>query len=104
MKKNKNTKLAIKALQEVINRLEGEHSGLPQCCIEVFVSGRTSHEFRETLSEKNQKKYNAWGYVPCDKCFKNNKKVKIKMNGTSHRGEILYAVLKTLWEDVRSKN
>lgn len=104
MKKNKNTKLAIKALQEVINRLEGEYSGLPQCCIEVFVAGRTAYSFRESLTPKNQEKYTGWGYVPCDKCFKRNKKVKIKMNGTSHRGEILYAVLKTLYNDVESKN
>ena len=54
MKKNKNTKLAIKALEEVINRLEGEHSGLPQCCIEVFVAGRTAYSFRESLTPKNQ--------------------------------------------------
>lgn len=91
-KKDKNMADAIHLLADVFDRIEGRHSNIPDCCIETFVAGRTYQNFLEELSEKEQRKLSGWGYVPCDDCFKKNKKNKISMNGTSELGQMILAI------------
>jgi len=68
--KNENLSGIIFALQEALNRIEGEYSNIPYCCIEGYISGRTYMNVKNSLSEKDQKKLQKWEYVPCEKCFK----------------------------------
>lgn len=101
MSKNKkklsdNTKLAVDYLMAAFDNIEGEYSNIPGCCIDEFVNGRTYQGFYETLNKKDQKKLDGWGYVPCDDCFKNNKKNKIKKNGTSPYGKMIFAMVESL--------
>jgi len=97
MSNNDFNKKILKDLWTAFDRIEGEYSGIPKCCIEVYISGRTAHEFYMSLDDKGKKKYdNSWQYVPCDKCFKNNKKAKIKKNGTSLKGEMLRTIMASI--------
>lgn len=89
---NKNSKKIISLLLEAFNRSEGEYSAIPQCCIEGYISGRTYMNVRNSLNEKDQKKLEKWNYVPCEKCFKQSKVVKIKDNGTSAQGKVMLAI------------
>jgi hypothetical protein len=95
-KSNENIKKARKMLQDVYDLLEGDHSNIPGCCIEVFISGRTYKNFNDELSEKDQRKLDDWGYVPCDTCFKHNRKNKINLNGTSDCGMMLATIMQIL--------
>jgi hypothetical protein len=108
MSKSKNKKNAVKeinrqiivdALFEAFNRMEGEYSGIPLCCIDEFVGGRTAYAFNESLSEKDKKKYKKWNYVPCDDCFQKDKMIDLKQNGTSHRGQVLFAIIETFLDE-----
>ena len=98
--KEYNRQMILNALFEAFDRIEGEYSGMPQCCIDVFVNGRTAYDFNESLSAKDQKKYRKWNYVPCDDCFKTNKVAKIKNNGTSHRGKMIMAIAETFGHEM----
>jgi len=103
MSKSKNLYYTISALKEAFDRLEGEHSNIPNCCVEGFISGRTYMNVRNSLSsEKDLKKLDKWGYVPCDKCFKKNNKNKIKLNGRSEIGTIIFSIMEVL--QTRRKN
>ncbi len=48
----------------------------------------------EILNE-GKKKLEKWEYVPCEKCFKKNKRNKLK-EGTSEIGFILYSIMDLL--------
>ena len=85
-KLNKNEDRIVTYLKDAYDRAEGQYSNIPKCCIEDFIGGRTYNLFMQCLSEKDQKKLLKWEYVPCDKCFKNNKINKLKKNGTSMIG------------------
>ena len=89
---DKNLSAAFSLLKDVFDRVEGRHSNIPDCCIETFVAGRTYMEFKNELSEKDQRKLDQWGYVPCNDCFKKNKKQEILLNGTSDLGEMILAL------------
>ena len=94
-----NKEIIISALIEALDRLEGQYSNIPLCCIEQFTAGRTYINFKETLKPKDQKKLDKWNYVPCDECFKDNKINKLKLNGTSIHGRVLMAIIDSLIED-----
>jgi hypothetical protein len=97
MSRHKYKNQILNDLWRAYDRIEGEYSGIPECCVEVYINGRTAHEFYISLDEKGKKKYdNTWQYVPCDKCFKENKKAKVKKNGTSFRGEILRTIMASI--------
>ena len=91
-----NTEIVIDYLMAAFDHIEGEYSNIPVCCIYNFVNGRTYKNFWETLSKKDQNKLDAWGYVPCGECFKKNKKNKIKKNGTSPYGKMIFAMVESL--------
>ena len=48
-------------------------------------------EYTEECIQKLKK----WHYVPCEKCFKNNKVVKL-VKGTSKRGSTILLMLETM--------
>ena len=88
-------KKVLNHLWDAYDRMEGEYSGIPECCVESYLDGRTAWDFEETLSEKDKKKYKSWHYVPCDQCFKENNKHKLKLNGVSIRGQMLRAIIES---------
>jgi len=99
MSKNKikNLSAAIQSLRNCIDRLEGEYSNIPDCCIEQYIAGQTYISLYNSINVKDQKKLQKWDYVPCQKCFKNNKRNKLK-EGTSDIGCVLYSILDLLNE------
>jgi len=95
-KTNENLKIAKVLLQDAYDMIEGDYSNIPGCCIEVFVSGRTYQNFLEELSTKDQLKLQQWEYVPCDKCFKHNKRNKLNKNGRSDVGHMLLTIMQII--------
>lgn len=93
--KNYNRIKIINSLRDAFDRIEGEYSGIPVCCLEGYISGRTYMNVRNCLDEKGQKKLLKWNYVPCEQCFKKNKICELKQNGISHRGQMLMALIET---------
>ncbi len=45
----------------------GKHSNIPDCCIQYFISSKYQYLYTA----------NNWKYIPCPKCFKENKKNKL---------------------------
>ena len=101
---DKNLSDAFLLLVDAFNRIEGRHSNIPDCCVEVFVAGRTYFEYKQQLSEKDQRKLDQWGYVPCDDCFKKNKKQEIYMNGTSDIGQMILAIQQMIIRKAEKKD
>ena len=98
-KTDENLKEAKQLLQDAYDRIEGRYSNIPGCCIEVFVAGRTYQEFKQELaSQKDKLKLEEWSYVPCDSCFKANRKNKINKNGRSEIGYMLLTIMQILEE------
>ncbi len=97
-KTDENLKEAKTLLKDAYDRIEGNYSNIPGCCIEVFVCGRTYQNFVEELSAKDKLKLDEWGYVPCDACFKANRKNKINKNGRSDLGYMLLTIMQILEE------
>jgi hypothetical protein len=87
---------AILGLQKALDRIEGEYSNIPYCCIDGYISGRTYMNVRNNLSKKQQEKLHKWEYVPCEKCFKKNKVNKLNKNGKSDIGEMLCSLIDIL--------
>ena len=87
---------AIQRLIDAYDRIEGMYSNIPLCCIREFLNGQTYSELMESLNKKDQKKLLKWEYVPCEKCFKNNKINKLKKNGTSLTGTIIMSLVESL--------
>lgn len=81
-----------------LHLIEGQFSGIPDCCVKSFASGMTGLVFKEQLSKKDQAFYNThfWEYIPCMSCFKKKKRVKLKHNGTSIKGRILREIIREL--------
>lgn len=96
--KREKNKQIVEALLKAFDWSEGRYSGIPDCCIKQFVNGMTHAKFVSKLSKKDKEKFYALGYkvqyVPCRDCFKSNKFIKIKYNGTSSQGEIIRALIK----------
>jgi len=44
--------------------LYGLHSHIPLCCIRAYINDKAY-------------KYTGWGYLPCQKCLENNKRVEL---------------------------
>lgn len=82
-----------KLLREVIDRVEGDHAGIPECCVEVFVGGRQAATFRDTLQGEDLKRMDAYEYVPCDECFRSGRVVQIRKNGHAHVSKKLLRVM-----------
>lgn len=83
-----------KMLNDAFDWSQGKHSGIPECCIHVFLNGRIYHDFSKTLTEKDRiRLHKNWEYVPCDACFKYKKGGKVKKNGTSLVGKMLMTLL-----------
>ncbi len=95
-KTDENIKLAKSLLQDAYDRIEGNNSNIPGCCIEVFISGRTYQNFNDELSAKDKLRLDDWEYVPCDSCFKANRKNKINKNGRSDLGYMLLTIMQIL--------
>ena len=93
MSRQKSYETIIKMLSEIYDRCEGEYSGIPQCCIDEYVTGKTYNSFMDGLSKSDQKKLLKWTYVPCDKCFKKGKEGKVKKNGRSDTGDMIAALI-----------
>lgn len=93
MKKKITNEEMVKALFYAFDWSEGRYSAIPDCCIEEYSAGKYYTKFKETLSEKDQKKLDKWNYVPCNKCFKKNNLVKIKNNGTSLHGRVIMSLI-----------
>jgi len=93
---NENLKKARTLLQDALDIIEGDYSNIPGCCIEVFVAGRTYQEFSNELSQKDKLKLAEWEYVPCNLCFKHNRKNKLNKNGTSDAGYMLLTIMQIL--------
>lgn len=89
---------AINHLQKALDILEGQYSNIPDCCIAGYLDGRTYMNVRNSLPEKQIGKLNKWHYVPCESCFKKNKKNELKLNGMSVRGQIITTLINTLKE------
>lgn len=100
-KLNRKQKQLYIAILTAYDIAEGQFAGIPQCCIDSYVQGRTWMDFIKTIPEENRKeitkKYN---YVPCDKCVKKGKSVEIK-SGQSLVGSALTTLL---LEVLRNKN
>ena len=95
-KYEKNMQYAVYALEEAMNRIAGQHSNIPECCIETYINGRTYIDFENTLNSSEKEKLNKWNYVPCDHCFRTGNISKLKYNGLSDVGEILFSIIKII--------
>jgi hypothetical protein len=63
---------------KLYNFINGIRSGIPICCVLFFVK-RHNDVYQETNLLRNQKS-DKCGYIRCDKCFKENRKIKQKLN------------------------
>ncbi len=90
---------AVKALETAYDLIEGQNSNIPECCIEGYLNGRTYMNVRNSLPEKSIKKLSKWHYVPCEKCYKKNKRNELKMNGMSDCGKMIRALISILEND-----
>lgn len=103
-KTDENLKEAKQLLQDAYDRIEGRYSNIPGCCIEVFISGRTYIEFLGELETNKEKlKASEWEYVPCDACFKANRKNKLNKNGRSDLGYMLLTIMQILEEKQKNQ-
>lgn len=98
-KENKVKSAALQHLQKAFDLIEGQYSNIPDCCIEGYLEGRTYMNVLNSMTEKDQKKLHKWHYVPCKKCFKENKINKLKTNGTSVYGQVIWALMDSLKEN-----
>lgn len=87
---------AIMSLKDAYNLLEGQYSNIPNCCIEGYIKGRTWSNVRNSIPEKEVKKLSKWHYVPCEKCYESNNINKLKTNGTSDLGKIIFSLIEIL--------
>jgi len=83
-------KLLYQALLNAYNVAEGQYSNIPDCCIKEFNGGRTWATVTSNLTDpKEIKRLNqSWDYVPCEKCFIENKSQPLK-EGDSNIGDLL---------------
>ncbi len=67
--------------RKLFNFINGIYSGIPFCCV-LFYTKRNKPKSYTALEVDISRGYsrNA-GYVLCDKCFKENNVVNIKLNG-----------------------
>lgn len=102
MSKSRTNKLEKEAINHFIKAydiIEGIYSGIPECCIRGFLDGRTYANVYNCLNDKQKHKLDKFNYVPCEKCLKADKITKVKNNGTSLAGEIIF----TLINDIKNK-
>jgi len=81
-------------LEKAYDRCEGMYSKIPECCIDAYLGGLRAKYYLDNQDPKVRKKIGGWGYVPCEECFKNDKKVKIKRNGVSFQGLLIKELVK----------
>lgn len=95
-----NKKFILKGLQNVFDRIEGEYSNIPECCIEEFIFGTTFHDLKEELEEEDNKdllkKLKKFHYVPCMSCLENAQPNELKFNGTSDLGSVIQSIMKII--------
>lgn len=99
----RNRQKIIKLLWEVYDRLEGNYSNIPDCCVEAFIGGRTYAGVQENMSDEQVRKLHKWKYVPCEDCFKNDRINKV-IKGKSTKGSVVWLLLQTLEERNGDKN
>lgn len=86
-------------LQEAFDRIEGQHSNIPGCCIQEYagIDGTTYGDLKDNLECDNQKallkKLKKFNYVPCMNCLENKEPNELKLNGISDLGQIIRAVM-----------
>lgn len=70
------------ALTEVVDRLDGYHSGIPECCVEAYAGGgrRSITFFRDKPDDERSRSFQ---YVPCDECWEAGRVVPLLLNGYS---------------------
>ena len=98
---NRKQSQLYKALLMAYDVAEGQYSGIPQCCINAYIKGRTWMSLIKNLSKQERdemsRKYN---YVPCAKCVEKGKVVEIRC-GKSNVGTVLLTLLE---EVMRNKH
>ena len=62
------------------------------------MAGRNAEILRDQINKKKNKKQllqnlKAFNYVPCDKCLKTKNVAKLKLNGVSLEGRILFSLI-----------
>lgn len=77
-------------LIEVVHRVDGEYSGIPECCVEAYVGGRRARPF---FQSKDEAKKRAFQYVPCDECWEAGRAVRLRLNGNSPIAERLLGLM-----------
>lgn len=87
----------VDLLSEVSNRLEGQHSNIPVCCIDHFIYIGNYTDLKDELEEEGRKdllkKLKKFDYVPCRDCLENKEPNVLNMNGTSDVGKMILAIL-----------
>ena len=94
---NMKNKLSLyEQLLKAYNIAEGKYSGIPDCCIQSFIDGRTwQRMINKVRSQKKKVEItNNWTYVPCQDCIDNKRYGKVKENGISFMGEILLTLMR----------
>lgn len=69
------------ALTEVVDRLDGYHSGIPECCVEAYVRGSRSITFFRDKPDDWRRR--AYQYVPCLACWEAGRVSPLLLNGHS---------------------
>jgi hypothetical protein len=83
-------------LLKSFNIAEGRHSGIPDCCIQSFIEGRTWQVMINQVKTQKEKVEitKNWSYVPCQVCIEHKRYGEVKDNGTSLIGEILLVLMR----------
>jgi len=96
----KRNEFLLEVLMQAFDAVEGVYSNIPQCCIIPYMHGRHGERIRAEIAKKKNKKQllknlEAFNYIPCDDCLKNKRVSKLKHNGVSSEGRVLFALIET---------
>lgn len=95
----KRNQFLVEVLMQAFDAVEGTYSNIPQCCVIPFMHGRNYEALLKQLRKKKLtkllKNLEAFNYVPCDDCLKNKRVSKLKHNGVSSEGRVLFALIET---------
>lgn len=96
----KRNEFLLEVLMQAFDAVEGVYSGIPQCCVIPYMNGRHGMSLRSEIAKKKNKKQllknlELFNYIPCDDCLKNKRVAKLKHNGVSSEGRVLFALIET---------
>lgn len=94
----KRNQFLVETLMTAFDAVEGVYSGIPECCIKQFISGINYQILLAQIKKKKNSKellskLKLFNYVPCYNCLKNKRVNKLKHNGVSNEGRILFALI-----------